>query len=77
LCVAALTLITNFAAGFSGGNPNRHEETHRTALAGTIGLKRLLRNFLETKDEAWAARSKAGVARMILRARRTWTPKLA
>ncbi len=50
LRVAALAVITNFAAGFSGGNPSL-EETQRGALAGTIGLKRLVRNFLNTRDE--------------------------
>jgi purine-nucleoside phosphorylase len=51
LRVAALSLVTNFGAGFSGGNPS-HEETERADPAGTIGLKRLLRNFLKTKDDA-------------------------
>ncbi len=50
LRVAALAVITNFAAGFSGGNPSL-EETQRGALAGTIGLKLLVRKFLATKDE--------------------------
>lgn len=50
LRVAALSIVTNFGAGFSGGNPG-HEETQNSALAGTIGLKRLVRNFLKTKDE--------------------------
>ena len=50
LRVAALSIVTNFGAGFSGGNPS-HEETQNSALAGTIGLKRLVRNFLKTKDE--------------------------
>ena len=51
LRVAALSIVTNFSAGFSGGNPS-HEETERAALAGTIGLKRLVRNFLKTNDDA-------------------------
>lgn len=50
LRVAALSIVTNFGAGFSGGNPC-HEETERAALAGTIGLKRVLRNFLKKKDD--------------------------
>ncbi|MCI0466175.1 MAG: purine-nucleoside phosphorylase [Beijerinckiaceae bacterium] len=50
LRAAALTAITNFAAGFSGGSPGRGE-TQSGALAGTIGLKRLIRNFLRTRDE--------------------------
>lgn len=57
LRVAALSIITNFGAGFSGGNPS-HEETERAALAGTIGLKRLVRNFLKTKDEVWGLENK-------------------
>ncbi len=50
LRVAALSIVTNFGAGFCGGNPS-HEETERAALAGTIGLKRLIRNFLKARDE--------------------------
>ena len=57
LRVAALSIVTNFGAGFSGGNPS-HEETGRAALAGTIGLKRLVRNFLKTKDDAWGTEAK-------------------
>ncbi len=49
LRVAALAIVTHFAAGFSGGNPN-FEETQRAALSGTIGLKRLVRNFVKIKD---------------------------
>ena len=50
LRVAALAVVTNFGAGFSGGNPT-HEETKCAALAGTIGLKRLVRKFVTSKDE--------------------------
>jgi purine-nucleoside phosphorylase len=50
LRVAALAVVTNFGAGFSGGNPT-HEETNCAALAGTIGLKRLVRKFVTSKDE--------------------------
>jgi purine-nucleoside phosphorylase len=50
LRVGALSIVTNFGAGFSGGNPS-HEETERAALAGTISLKRLIRNLLKAKDE--------------------------
>jgi purine-nucleoside phosphorylase len=57
LRVAALSIVTNFGAGFSGGNPS-HEETERAALAGTIGLKRLIRNFLKTKVDAWRTEAK-------------------
>jgi len=51
LRVAALSIVTNFSAGFSGGNPS-YEETERAALTGTIGLKRLVRNFLKTNNDA-------------------------
>jgi purine-nucleoside phosphorylase len=57
LRVAALSIVTNFGAGFSGGNP-RHEETERIALASTIGLKRLVRNFLKTNDGSWGIEGK-------------------
>jgi purine-nucleoside phosphorylase len=57
LRVAALSIVTNFGAGLSGGNPS-HEETERAALAGTIGLKRLVRNFLKTKDDVWRTEAK-------------------
>ncbi|MBO0734543.1 MAG: hypothetical protein J2P49_09555 [Methylocapsa sp.] len=50
LRVGALAIVTNFAAGFSGGNPNR-EEIKRAALSGTIGLKRLTRDFIKTRDQ--------------------------
>jgi purine-nucleoside phosphorylase len=51
LRVAALAVITNFGAGFSGGNPS-HAETKNVALHGAIGLRRLLRIFLKTREEA-------------------------
>jgi len=50
LRVAAIAIVTNFAAGFSGGNPN-FAETQCAALSGTIGLKRLVRNFVKIKDQ--------------------------
>ncbi len=43
--VVALSMITNFAAGISGGPPS-HTETKSGALSGSIGLKRLLRAFV-------------------------------
>jgi len=43
--------IKCFSVGFSGGNPS-YEETERAALTGTIGLKRLVRNFLKTNNDA-------------------------
>jgi len=50
LHVAALAIVTNFAAGFSDVNPSQ-EETQRGALSGTVAVKRLIRNFLKTKGE--------------------------
>lgn len=52
LRVAAIALITNFGAGFQGGDPS-HAQTRETAAQGAIGLRRLLRAFLRTKEEAW------------------------
>lgn len=47
LKVVALSVITNFATGISGGNPS-HAETKSTALAGSIVLKRLLRAYVRS-----------------------------
>ncbi len=52
--VAALAVITHFGAGFSGGNPS-HSETRKVAMQGAIGLRRLVRAFLKTKEEAWGS----------------------
>lgn len=52
LRVAAVTIVTNFGAGFQGGNPT-HAGTRDVAAQGSIGLKRLIRSFLRTKEEAW------------------------
>ena len=52
LRVAAIAMLTNFGAGFQSGNPN-HSQTREVAAQGAIGLKRLLRAFLRTKEEAW------------------------
>ena len=57
LRVAALSLITNFGAGFASGNPS-HTETKSMAGAGAIGFKRLIRSFLRTKEEAWGIKSR-------------------
>jgi purine-nucleoside phosphorylase len=54
LRVAALSIITNFGAGFQSGNPT-HTETREIAMQGAISLRRLLRAFTKTKDDAWAA----------------------
>ena len=43
--VVALSVITNFATGISGGNPS-HAETKSTALSSSIALKRLLRAYV-------------------------------
>ena len=45
LRVAALSLVTNWAAGFSGGDPS-HAETKSVAAAASGDLSRLLRAFL-------------------------------
>ena len=50
LKVVALSVITNFATGISGGNPS-HAETKTAALSGSIGLKRLLRSFIRGRDD--------------------------
>ena len=54
LRVAAVSVVTNFGAGFNHGNPN-HAETKEVALHGALALRRLIRAFLKTKDENWAA----------------------
>ena len=51
LRVAAISVITNFATGISGGNPT-HSETKNIALSGSIGLKRLLRAYLRGREDA-------------------------
>ncbi|GAC1339574.1 MAG: purine-nucleoside phosphorylase [Beijerinckiaceae bacterium] len=55
LHVAAVAVITTFAAGFSGGNPT-HTEAREQALSGVISLRRLVRGFLKVKDEGWGVR---------------------
>lgn len=47
--VAALTVVTHYGAGFSGGRPT-HADTIKQAQAGAIPVKRLLRAFLRTRD---------------------------
>ena len=42
---AAVSLVTNYAAGLFGGNPS-HEETQEVARAGSTNFKRLLRAFI-------------------------------
>jgi purine-nucleoside phosphorylase len=53
LRVGALSIVTNFGAGFQGGNPS-HAETREIAMQGAISLRRLLRAFMKTKDDPWA-----------------------
>jgi len=50
LNVGALAVVTNFGAGFSGGNPS-HGESRQIAASGGIVLKRLIRAFLKTGDD--------------------------
>jgi purine-nucleoside phosphorylase len=50
LRIVALSVITNYGAGIAGGQPS-HRETKETALSGAVGLRRLVRTFLRTKDE--------------------------
>jgi purine-nucleoside phosphorylase len=54
LRVAAISVVTNFAAGFNNGNPS-HSETKDVAMQGAIGLRRLIRSFLKVKEEGWTA----------------------
>lgn len=51
LRVVALSVITNFATGISGGNPT-HTETKNAALSGSVALKRLLRAFVRAREDA-------------------------
>ena len=50
LRVAALALVTNFAAGFAGGSPS-HAETKEIAAQGARALKHLLASFLAGNAE--------------------------
>ncbi len=45
--VLALSVVTNFATGISGGNPT-HAETKQAALMGAVALRRLLRAFVRS-----------------------------
>ena len=45
LSVAAVSLVTNFAAGLSGGDPS-HAETQEYAARGSSEFRRLLRAFI-------------------------------
>jgi purine-nucleoside phosphorylase len=52
LRVCAVAVVTNYGAGFSGGNPS-HSETQSMALSGTVALRRLMRAFVKTKEDGW------------------------
>ena len=52
LRVCALAVVTNYGAGFSGGNPS-HAETQSVAFSGTVALRRLVRAFVKNKDDGW------------------------
>jgi purine-nucleoside phosphorylase len=49
-CVAA-SLVTNFAAGLSGGDPS-HAETQEVAALGSQQFRRLLRAFIAARGDA-------------------------
>src|SRR5580693_5163457 len=48
LSCVAVSLVTNFAAGLSGGDPS-HEETQEFAARGSAEFRRLLRAFIKTE----------------------------
>ena len=48
LSVVAVSLVTNFAAGLSGGDPS-HEETQEYAARGSAEFRRLLRAFIKSR----------------------------
>jgi purine-nucleoside phosphorylase len=50
LRVAALSIVTNFAAGVWGGAPS-HAETRDTAAGASPGLRRLIRAFVSRIDD--------------------------
>ena len=62
LRVAAISIVTNFGAGFQGGNPS-HAETREIAMQGAISLRRLLRAFLKTKEDAWGIKQPSALLR--------------
>jgi purine-nucleoside phosphorylase len=50
---AAVSLVTNFAAGLSGGDPS-HKETQEVAALGSQKFRRLLSAFVAARDETEA-----------------------
>ncbi|THD44980.1 MAG: purine-nucleoside phosphorylase [Bradyrhizobium sp.] len=51
LRVAAVSLVTNFAAGLSGGDPS-HEETQAVAARGSRQFRALLKAFVAAHEDA-------------------------
>ena len=51
---AAVSLVTNFAAGLAGGDPSHHE-TKEVALMGSLRFKQLLRGFIARHPQAGGA----------------------
>ncbi len=49
LRVAAVSVVTNLAAGIAGANPS-HAETKQLALSGAVALRRLIDAFLRIND---------------------------
>jgi purine-nucleoside phosphorylase len=47
---AAASMVTNFAAGLSGGDPS-HKETQEFALLGSQQFRRLLRAFIAAYED--------------------------
>ena len=53
LSCVAVSLVTNFAAGLSGGDPS-HEETQEFAKRGSERFRKLLRAFIVAHHETGA-----------------------
>lgn len=51
LRTVAVSVVTNFATGLSGGNPT-HADTKQAALGGAVALRRLLKAFVRIHDAA-------------------------
>ena len=50
LRVAAIAMLTNFGAGFQGGDPS-HAQTRDTAQIGALALRRLFRAFMNNSED--------------------------
>jgi purine-nucleoside phosphorylase len=57
LRVCAVSIVTNFGAGFHGGDPT-HSQTKEVAQQGSIAIRRLLRAFIKARDENWGAKGR-------------------